>query len=49
MKVPLFLGFGDILMLKIKSQKTELKGSGDRWVLDQNTWDQTFLVIFDEI
>ena len=24
MKVPLFLGFGDILMLKIKSQKAEL-------------------------
>ena len=40
MKVPLFLGFGDILMLKIKSQKRQLWGFGDQWEMTQITWDQ---------
>jgi len=29
MKVPLFLGFGDILMLKFKSQKHQILAFGD--------------------
>ena len=40
MKVPLFLGFGDILMLKIKSQKPQLFGFGDQGGMTQITWDQ---------
>ena len=40
MKVPLFLGFGDILMLKIKSQKPQLWGFGDQRAMTQITWDQ---------
>ena len=40
MKVPLFLGFGDILMLKIKSQKPQLWGFGDQRGMTQITWDQ---------
>ena len=40
MKVPLFLGFGDILMLKIKSQKRQLWGFGDQRGMTQITWDQ---------
>ena len=39
MKVPLFLGFGDILM-KIKSQKLQLWGFGDQRGMTQITWDQ---------
>ena len=40
MKVPLFLGFGDILMLKIKSQKPQLWGFGDQRGMTQITWEQ---------
>ena len=39
MKVPLFLGFGDILMLTIKSKK-KLWGFGDQREMTQITWDQ---------
>ena len=45
MKVPLFLGFGDILMLKIKSQKRQLWGFGDQRGMTQITWDQVRWVI----
>ena len=40
MKVPLFLGFGDIFMLKFKSRKPKLWGFGDQWGMTQITWDQ---------
>ena len=40
MKVPLFLGFGDILMLKIKSQKPQLRGFGNQRGMTQITLDQ---------
>ena len=32
-----------------KSEKAELWGSGDQWVLDLMTWDQNFWVLFDDI
>ena len=40
MKVTLFLGFGDLLMLKFKSQKPQLWGFGDQRGMTQITWDQ---------
>ena len=40
MKVTLFLGFGDLLMLKSKSQKPQLWGFGDQRGMTQMTWDQ---------
>ena len=49
MKVPLFLGFGDILMLKIKSQKPQLWGFGDQRGMTQITWDQVRGGHFDPI
>ena len=40
MKVPLFLGFGDILMLKFKSLKPQLWGFGDQREKTHEIWDQ---------
>ena len=40
MKVPLFFGFGDIFMLKIKSQKRQLWGFADQRGMAQISWDQ---------
>ena len=40
MKVAFFLGFSDILKLKIKSQKRQLWGLGDQRGMTQITWDQ---------
>ena len=36
-------------MEKFKSEKAELWGFGDQWVLDQMTWDQNFWVLFDDV
>jgi len=38
--VPLFLGFGDILMLKFKAIKPQLWGFGDQQGMTQKIWDQ---------
>ena len=40
MKLPLFLGFPDPLMLKIKTQKPQLWGFGDQQGMTQITWDK---------
>ena len=40
MKVTLFLGFGDLLMLKFKSRKPQLWGFGDQRGMTQIKWDQ---------
>ena len=49
MKVTLFLIFCHFLMVKIKSEKAVLCGSGDQQVLGQINWDQNFWVLFGDI
>ena len=49
MNVTLFLIFCHFLMMKIKSEKSVLCGSGDQSVSGQINWDKKFWVLFGDI
>jgi len=49
MKVTLFLLFCHFLMVKIKSKKAVLCGSGDQPVLGQINWDENSWILFGDI